>query len=527
MKPYFTLTAPHATDNGWPPGAVGVEVGYVLTRSDLEASVRGEPPRHAARELPRAEGFELHCVERVAARTDPAIAEYVGADWLTYLLDACTDRSREGIESIAQRVTTRALGDEGDENATRILADAILGVCRGAANAAASSPETFIAEVRKRADEVHAGEGLSAYVTAQHFTPTVLHAVGLDEGYQWHRPVLRFDWLYHLACAVWEGGAAADWRRYINHRPALTVALACDVVRDVTMNPQVEIPLGNGAGTIKDRQGNVVATYDPDARDLINKHLGAFRTVTGHRLLRGIVHGVHDQAAEGHPNWLRLTYEGGFQGMKEALGCTSGQDREKLKALLQVGQALHFKTKHLGEVGGLWTWRARPARRGRPGAVTITVGDILAPGAQGLIRGKTGRSKSMAKRLVPELRKEPPTNGARPRDAGQVWSLHRLLLLELVTKRRELYLHGGVHISQRRWRQLSAEAGLSLAFIERVLDSWTEGESEQSPKLIERDGDRFTLASPHATELAFIREGARRMVTGQRRWHGKGKGSKG
>lgn len=522
ISPVFTLSEPgdDAPSTGWPDGAVLVEAGFVFT--DIEQLRAATAVRDVvvdmlraghdfsgleAAEAPPRDNFDVACAEGVGKR--------IGARWLPFLMAACTDRSRAGIEAVAGRILADEEG-EARADAVRVLSDAVLGVCREAANADPFDVEGFTATLKTRAREVGADGALDAYADGStRWRPTVISGTVLD-----------FGWLASLTRKVWQTSARAALRRERNSRPALTVAVTTDVLRDVTMNPQAELPLGDEEGSIRDARGRVVATYDHDDRDLINRHLSAFRTVTGHRLLRGVVHRAHDQLDEGSTDHRLIAFEGGYRGMAEALGCTSKKDPTTLKALLAVGSRLRFDSPSLGKFDGLWTVHERPARRGRSGAVSIIAGEMLAPNATGLVRGRNGKEKALARRLVPELRSEPPTGAVRPADQAAVWALHRLLLLEMVTKRRELHAQGSIRILDERWQRLAREAGLPLRSLDRVLDQWAEGESEQAPQLVERDGDRFTLASPHAAELAFIREGARIQVNAEHRSR-KGKRKRG
>lgn len=330
------------------------------------------------------------------------------------------------------------------------------------------------------------------------------------------------------AWTLWRVRVADQWKRKRIAPPALVRAVAADVLIPA-MTRQVVLP-GLDDGAIRDKQGHVlgkIALTDGATLDAVRRGLGLLGTVPGHRLIRFLVHRVHDQVeAGGDPYALRVQLDGGWSALAEAL-CYTHNNNEVLKQLLQAGQHVEW-THPAVKIGGLWTYTATRGGPGRPGMVRITVGEVLAPGlARQLSQtGNTSRQATVAKWLVPELRTEPPVLAVPSDDQGAAWTLHRLVVGELVDRAEELAKTGSVAIGAERWRELQRQARLPGNML-RLRDSWRTGESDKAPALlIEAEPGRFTLADPHALERDFIANGGRKRTEGREAGR-KGKANKG
>jgi hypothetical protein len=345
---------------------------------------------------------------------------------------------------------------------------------------------------------------------------------------QWHGGELDaaglFAWwldgraLLLVARVLWRARVADLWKRKQTVRPALVRAVAADVLVQA-MTRQAVLP-GLDDGAVRDKRGREVAridvaSMDATALDVVRRGLDLLGSVTAHRLVRKLVHRVHDQWEAQAADPRAVDFVGGHTALAAELH-DSERDPSRLRAILEAGQRLQW-THPTVTVGGLWTWTDRRGSPGRPGLVRIVVGDALAPTLAARLAddGNTSFSARRARKLVPELHEEPPVSAVRNNDQGAAWTLHRLVLVELVDNARELSVRGSVAISAERWRELANLAGLPLVGLAALRASWLTGDNTNPPLLCEPERGRFTLAlDPHAAGLAFIVAGGRRSLAG-------------
>lgn len=318
-----------------------------------------------------------------------------------------------------------------------------------------------------------------------------------------------------VAGELWRERVAELWARTRTHRAAVVRAVAMDTLLPV-MTRQAGLP-GLDDGTVRDKLGRElgkIATVDVVTLDAVRRGLNVMGNVTGHRLVKFLVHTVHDQAEALHADPRAVELVGGWSALADALQYTT-RDFDELRLLLQAGQHVEWTHKAL-QIGGLWTWSERRGGPGRPGYVRLIVGDALAPGLAGRMAdgGGTSRLATMARRLVPELRHEPPVSAVRLPDQGKAWTLSRLVTVELVDRAEELHRDGAIDIGAARWRELATQAGLPLAELHRLRDSWQSGD-DKAPALLVETGGRVTLAEPHAAERDFIADAGRRRSGGR------------
>lgn len=199
--------------------------------------------------------------------------------------------------------------------------------------------------------------------------------------------------------------------------------------------------------------------------------------------------------------------------MLHSLGINS-KYHSSVKDIANAGQCIVWSTPN-ATMGGLWTWSHERGTRAAPGKVVFVLGDALAPGhAAELARTSNTDRARRARRLVPELRQPPPTRHAHESVRGALWTLHRVLLVELVDHAVELRTRGMVVIKSDRWRELGAQASVPPKLVTRTLEAWVEGD-EDAPPLLQRHGDEWTLAEPHAPEREFIADGGEKRMRGQ------------
>jgi hypothetical protein len=296
----------------------------------------------------------------------------------------------------------------------------------------------------------------------------------------------------------------------------------------LTLLPVVEVASGKAEvkeGVVRDRRGQIIGDIAPvegTTIEALARNLRAFQHVVGHKLFRAVVRRTHQNFVAEKADPRIVEFEGGRQGVIDALGLSKSH-HSKVGEFLDAGQGFRRSTPK-GYIGGLWTWWERRGTRKAPGLVRIVAGDPIA--YEAITTCSPGlRSGRRARRLIPELRHDPPTSGARERDHGKVWNLSRLVVIELVDLWRDLVRYGAGRIPPERWEQLAESAGLPVASLQRVLDSWLEGGGEEAPQLLEKDGDLYRLASPHRAEMDFILDGAKKREEGRKgtKWRKKGK----
>ena len=268
---------------------------------------------------------------------------------------------------------------------------------------------------------------------------------------------------------------------------------------------------------LHDQSGRRVATIDAAAADLALVHEGleALRAPVGHRLVKSLVLTAHAQAAAGDTDARVVTFDG-WAALAEALKWTN-KDYSTLRALAAAGAAVSWHERGGTDGVGWWSYRAK--RIGRRFDVSFTLSERLRPKHASALAHDEGHGLDArkARRLVPELRYEPPTGGLNERSHGAAWNLHRLLLVELVDNAEELAEDGAVVIPERRWLELAKLAGLPEVHLGRLLASWHEGESEEAPALVESEGKAYRLAErPYSPEHIFIVDGGEMRIQGRR-----------
>lgn len=323
--------------------------------------------------------------------------------------------------------------------------------------------------------------------------------------------------------------AAASWadvvRPKLEHeRARLPAGLARVVASDqiiATMTRQTVIPTLDD-GTVRDASGKTIGriTLTTDASiEAVRNGLASFGTVAGNRLVRGLVHRAHDQRDAGIADFRRVAFEGGFAAMLDALNLGRNYG-DTIREIAIAGSAVQWTTPH-ADGGGFWTWSSRRGSRKGPGEVAFVLGDPLLPGyVSGLARlnGSSTLTGRRNRRFVPELRGEVPI--PKMLDAskhGSVWTLHRMMIVELVDQARDLATNGYATITPERTAELARLAGLTRQEdITRVLNTFTDGDGTVAP-IFKRDGDGWTLADPHGKEREYIIDRGRAEISGQRR----------
>jgi len=352
---------------------------------------------------------------------------------------------------------------------------------------------------------------------------------------------LGLRWLSQVAKSLWHDEVKPELDRAIEAERALEADRSkrpAGVVRGTMANRIIPAMLTRqrhfeefDEGAIKDLDGAVLGrialTTDLTA-DMVRVKLEAFGTVAGQQALKAMIHRSHEEWLRGGEDARVVEFQGGWQGMCEAIGVRAdGANVQILQDLAVAGQVVQWSTPHV-DAGGFWTWGAKRGSKAAPGHIRFTLGDAMYPGraaelAEQARKGQLTNGNSIgarkARRIVPELRFNPPTDAVRGNEKGPALIFHRLLLVEMVDEAVQMHTQGGILLTDARRDELGTRAGLPRSVVGRVWDSWQSDESEQSPALIKPAGDRWTLADAHTPEREFIESGGR--VRGEKRKAGK------
>ncbi len=323
-----------------------------------------------------------------------------------------------------------------------------------------------------------------------------------------HGPLL---WAVTMARALWQDTVRDELKRRRRNRPAVVRGVVIDRLVPM-MTGQMALPGTPGDDVVCDARGRPVARIELGGapRALVERGIALFGSVHGHRLVRSLVLRAHDQWI-GNPDGRHdlVEFDGGLQGLGRAIGFRS-KTTKRLEALAAAGSALHFMTPGAYH-GGLWTYSiTRGSHHGGPGRVSFKLAEALCPGyVHTLAKGGAQR------RLVPELRHAPPVSGVgRPNEQGAVWTMHRLMLVDLVDQAESMLQRGGAHIGPDRWIQLARQSMLPVRCVDAVIDTWLHGDDD-APSLLERRNGLWTLADEHAPERAFIEAGGEARIRGR------------
>ena len=438
----------------------------------------------------------------------------------------------EPLQAVARLVLDRLSG-AGEEAAGYALSDA--GV---------SSRDRLVRELKRRLAELRRATGMDgeeppveeagaevtekaaawmagAFPTDGKGSAEELRRLGETDPWSPWWPEAKEDFAFVLRRIVrllWRNGLEAEAERARAKRPALVRAIVMDELVAVQTG-QLDLP------TLESRElragKRIVATIDAGATDLavVRQGIHILRTVTGHRLVKDLVLTAHRQYEADGFDPRAVEYLGGWSGLAEALGYSTGRGFSDLRALAEAGRFIRWQSGDGGHRGGgWWMWSEKRGGPGVTGKVRFVLNDPLLPGYASALGDAGGKSTTAreARRLVPELPHEPPMGTLNEYFHGAAWTLHRLVLVYLVDRAEELAERGLVVVTKERWEQLAERAGLPMAHLPSLMESWEEDESEKAPALIARDGDGLRLADHYAAETAFIVEGARQRIVGRK-----------
>jgi len=324
-------------------------------------------------------------------------------------------------------------------------------------------------------------------------------------------PRMRVAFARLLAEALWH----AERRRASESRPALVRTAYVGEVLALATGVNLVLP-GLDDNTIRDQRNVPIARVTGMDANAIRVAASALRTLPGNRVLNGLVRLGWEQVESGKPDPRRVDFVGGWEAFAGEMGLTSRHHHEQARHVLKLGQHVEWQARHGHAGGGWWTWMYKRGSRAGPGLVRAVLGDMLLPGYAVHMAEMGGRSHLAreARRLVPELRHEPPLSQLSGGEEGPGMLLQRLFVVALVDGAEHLATRGLVEIPEDEWRRMTADAGVSASRLGRVLDSWAAGD-DRAPPLLERDGWGFTLANPHDLELLFLKEQGQQRINGR------------
>jgi hypothetical protein len=238
------------------------------------------------------------------------------------------------------------------------------------------------------------------------------------------------------------------------------------------------------------------------------------RGLPAQRLLRFVMHRAHELYDETGDlgSATRITVDGGWRGLAEALGMRTGEKATKVAELTaKAMQAAWVKTPR-GE-GGLFLVHHEKRGPGRREEVSLTIHENGPLSPRFVARELQGHSPKIVPVPLPSLM--PPMVG-RPNEHGAIATLQLLTLRELRLKATELVEQGAVAISRARWNELAKESGVPLPLVDELLTAWRTGD-EDAPPFIVTNGELVDLAPAYAKERRFIEDGGRLSLEGRRR----------
>lgn len=298
-------------------------------------------------------------------------------------------------------------------------------------------------------------------------------------------------------------------QREVAHRPAIARGIVHDGLLPL-MARAVEV---RDLKIIERNSGALVAELAPSVDAALAERLaqpGAldiFGRVHAHRLINRVARTVHEQKEAGVADFRAVVFEGGFSGLRDAIGYNDSKNAG-LEELLNAGAGVQFVSPTI-QGRGLWTWSNTKGPKGR---LEIVAGAPMLPNFNEGYAGNYIDART-ARRLIPVLEHEPRLDMLNPRSQGAALTLVWLMLVELRDHAEQLATSGAIRTTAARWRALAERAGLPAGLITEILDAWS-ARGGDAVQLIERNGAEWTLADPHALARDFIVEAGRRMGEG-------------
>lgn len=321
--------------------------------------------------------------------------------------------------------------------------------------------------------------------------------------------------LRRLTRLVWRNGLEAEAERARRTRPALPRVTAVDVSDVATRNAFLP---GLDDGLVRSSKGGVRATISGGVVDVerVREGLALMPSMPFHRMVRTLVHAGYDQAEAGVEDYRVVSVPGGYAGLTERLEL-SAKYRKDVRLIAEAGARIEWRIG--GRQGIAWWTLDAPvpgvtfAHRGQGAEVTFTLGTMLLPyAARRMRQQQTLADDAIDRRLVPELRYDPPMYG-RGNEQAAIYTMARRFLTFMVDNGLELARDGGIVVTPEQWAKLAKASGLPAVLALKVVKKWADGDGDAAPPLIEYlDGGLVRLSETYRAEHDFIVDGVRRRA---------------
>lgn len=316
------------------------------------------------------------------------------------------------------------------------------------------------------------------------------------------------QYLSILSHVLWQDICKKIWDRENKNVPAITKAVLITTIKPpLSKNCKLEVS-NETKITCYSEEGKAIAIVpcvDPKLVNLICKGLGAFSSLTGHKLFRW-------QVRTGFENWANqvddarlISTTGGYEGIANIIGCgNSKQYPTDVKAILYAQAHGQFQYPHGGSGNMIILREMDKLRNGEPTKINIILGEMLLPNFTHLLPHGEKR------RLVP-ITELPPLIGSKNTHAAQAM-LQLLILEEFSNQSDTLFQRSSIQITMDKWEKLAKEAKLPKTFLTRVISGWIEGDLLAKP-FLDKQGDEYTLGAAYGNVINFLEcQGEQRIV---------------
>jgi hypothetical protein len=230
---------------------------------------------------------------------------------------------------------------------------------------------------------------------------------------------------------------------------------------------------------------------------LLRRGLELFGSIQAHRIVRHVVVEGHRRAITGEADPRVLRYQGGWSTLAAQANVTEADDARAI--VVALAHAAHEMTD--GTHGNLLAYTARRGAPGRPGLVSLTLGDMLLPHFVHSLDASKARTPTENRRLVPIV--DFAGFVGRNNDHAAQATLQMMFMARLRDAAAELAETGTVRITDAEFAVIAHDAALTPTLLPKVIDRWTR-DGDDAPAFMVKTGDRYTLAPHFAPALAFL-----------------------